>query len=131
MSAGYFETVGMRIVAGRSFTEHDDSPDAPRVTVVNESFQRRFFPDGAVGRTIQLGRPPRGKTGAPGTAPPPPPVEIIGVVHDAKYNTCVKTPSRCSSCRYAQMTRSLRALRGADRSPRARSPARCVKRCRA
>jgi predicted permease len=110
VSPGYFETVGMRIVAGRSFAEHDDSPDAPHVTVVNESFQRRFFPDGALGRRIALGRPPRGKTGAPGTAPPPPPVEIVGVVHDAKYNNLREDAKPLFFLPFAQMTRSLRAL---------------------
>jgi len=112
VSAGYFETVGMRIVAGRSFTEHDDSADAPRVTVVNESFQRRFFPDGAVGRTIWLGRFPRGKTGGfmPPATTPEQMVEIVGVVHDAKYNNLREDAKPLFFLPFAQMTRSLRAL---------------------
>jgi predicted permease len=112
VSPGYFETVGMRLVAGRSFAEHDDSPDAPRVTVVNESFQRRFFPGGAVGRTIWLGRFPRGKTGGftPPATTPEQMVEIVGVVHDAKYNNLREDAKPLFFLPFAQMTRSLRAL---------------------
>src|SRR4051812_37615322 len=112
VSPGYFETVGMRLVAGRSFTDHDDSIEARRVTVVNESFQRRFFPDGAVGRTIGLGRFPRGKTGGfmPPATTPEQMVEIIGVVHDAKYNNLREDARPLFFLPFAQMTRSLRAL---------------------
>jgi predicted permease len=109
VSPGYFETVGMRLVAGRSFTEADDSPSAPHVTVVNESFARRFFPGGAVGRSLTLGRPGRGKN-APGGAPEGPPVEIVGIVHDAKYNNLREDAKPLFFLPFAQMTRSLRAL---------------------
>src|SRR3954471_1934885 len=112
VSPGYFETVGMRLVAGRSFTDHDDSIEARRVTVVNESFHRRFFPDGAVGRTIWVGRFPRGKTGGfmPPATTPEQMVEIIGVVHDAKYNNLREDARPLFFLPFAQMTRSLRAL---------------------
>jgi len=79
---------------------------------VNESFQRRFFPDGAVGRTIWLGRFPRGKTGGfmPPATTPEQMVEIVGVVHDAKYNNLREDAKPLFFLPFAQMTRSLRAL---------------------
>ena len=43
VTAGYFESVGMRIVRGRSFTDADRD-GAPRVAIVNETFVRQRFP---------------------------------------------------------------------------------------
>jgi putative ABC transport system permease protein len=43
-TAGYFETMGIPILRGRSF-EDADGPGAPRVVVVNEEFARQFFGD--------------------------------------------------------------------------------------
>ncbi len=39
--AGYFEVMGMRLVAGRTFTE---SPGEAREAVIDTAFARRFFP---------------------------------------------------------------------------------------
>ena len=44
VSAGYFETLGTKIVQGRSFNEQD-SPSAQRVAVVNRTFAKHFFKD--------------------------------------------------------------------------------------
>jgi putative ABC transport system permease protein len=41
VSAGWFETCGTAILAGRDFTSAD-TPGAPRVAIVNEAFARRF-----------------------------------------------------------------------------------------
>jgi predicted permease len=111
VSPGYFETVGMRIVAGRPFTDADDALSAPRVAIVNERFARRYFPDGALGRRIVLGRPGRAKN-APGAAPTAadPQIEIVGVAGDAKYNNLREDPKPLFFLPFAQMTRSLRAL---------------------
>jgi predicted permease len=111
VSPGYFETLGMPIVEGRSFTDADDSPVSARVTIVNQAFARRFFPRGAVGRSIVLRRPGAGKTGA--TAPATTPgemVAIVGVVHDAKYNNLREDTKPMFFLPFAQMTRSLRSL---------------------
>lgn len=49
---GLFETVGMRMLAGRAF-EPDDFVGTPRVAVVNQSFAAKHYPDGdAVGRML-------------------------------------------------------------------------------
>jgi len=72
VSPDYFETVGMTLVAGRGIEERDVM-NAPLVAVVNEAMARRYFPNGsAVGRIVEDN--------------PGKPIEIVGVVRDAKYN---------------------------------------------
>jgi predicted permease len=44
VSPGYFHTMGISVVRGRGFDD-TDTPAAPRVAVINESFARRHFPD--------------------------------------------------------------------------------------
>jgi|GEM_PF-80545 len=52
ISAGYLETLGIPVVAGRGIDERDTADSAP-VAVVNETMARRYWPDGdPVGRTI-------------------------------------------------------------------------------
>lgn len=47
---GFFETMGIPIVGGRSLNEHDSQSDPP-AAVVNQAFVRRFFPgENPVGR---------------------------------------------------------------------------------
>jgi putative ABC transport system permease protein len=53
---GYFETLGMPILRGRSFTRQDAEQSKPMVTVVNEALARRISPKGdAVGKVLLLG----------------------------------------------------------------------------
>jgi putative ABC transport system permease protein len=55
-SAGYFEAMGMHVVAGRAFRA-GDSADAPPVVAVNETLARQAWPNtDAVGRRIRMGR---------------------------------------------------------------------------
>jgi predicted permease len=52
ISSGYFETVGARLLAGRTFTP-DDRVDTEPVAIVNATFARLVFPgEDAVGRRI-------------------------------------------------------------------------------
>jgi predicted permease len=51
VSEGWFEAMGARVVAGRAFGPAD-GPCAPPVVIVNETFARRFLPEGAVGERI-------------------------------------------------------------------------------
>lgn len=68
----YFTTVGMRLLAGRDFTERD-SEKKPAVAIVNQAAVRRYFPDGnAIGRRFGYGKPS---------------VEIVGIVADARVNS--------------------------------------------
>jgi putative ABC transport system permease protein len=72
----YFETLGIPLVAGRDFDERDDG-SSPDVVVVNETLARRLAPAGqALGRRLIERDPMTGK---------PKPLEVVGVVRDAKY----------------------------------------------
>jgi putative ABC transport system permease protein len=76
VETGYFETMGIPLVAGRDFTERDDA-GAADVVVVNETLARRLAPNGqALGRRLLDRDPLTGK---------PKPLEVVGVVRDAKY----------------------------------------------
>jgi predicted permease len=76
VSPRYFETMGIRLLAGRDFNDFDRA-DTRTVAIVNETFVKRYLgtanPVGAQMRTV----------GEPGS--PPTPYEIIGVVSDTKY----------------------------------------------
>jgi predicted permease len=74
----YFSTVGMRLVAGRDFTDRDNDK-APLVAIVNEAFARRYFP-----RASPIGRR-FGYTEKADT-------EIVGVVEDARVNSVREEP---------------------------------------
>jgi len=55
VSPGYFETLGIEVVAGRSFTSADGA-GAPPVVIVNRKMAERFWPDQeAVGRRLRRG----------------------------------------------------------------------------
>jgi len=80
VSPRFFGTVGMPVLAGRDFTE-SDAVDRPKVAIVNERFLEKFGLDrDVVGRRMSIGQ------GVPLD------VEIVGVVHDAKYSQ-VKDPT--------------------------------------
>ena len=52
---GYFAALGIRTIAGRTFTANDDS-HSPLVTVINESFAKRYWPNGdAIGHHVKTG----------------------------------------------------------------------------
>ena len=70
----YFETIGTRLLRGRVIDEHD-TPTAPHVAVVNETFARRYFPnEDPVGQ--HFGMRDVSHSGD---------YEIVGIVEDAKY----------------------------------------------
>jgi len=78
VSAGWFDTLQIPRIAGRSLTEKDRAGTA-RVAVVNESFVRKFA----------SGRNPIGVTLTlyPHTARALGPIEVVGVVGDAVYSS--------------------------------------------
>jgi putative ABC transport system permease protein len=53
-SPNYFEFMGVPIVAGRGFTEHDIRNDDGVPVIVNETLARRFYHGDAVGRNLIL-----------------------------------------------------------------------------
>ena len=79
VGTNYFSTFGVRLVAGREFTDADRR-GAPRVAVVNQAFVKKFnLTTGAVGKYF---------------SDPPDTVatQIVGVVPDVKYSE-VKAPA--------------------------------------
>jgi putative ABC transport system permease protein len=94
ISPDYFRTMGSRILQGRNFSERDGR-DAPRVTVINQTMAREFWPSAdAVGHRIYLGR----QYGRPdvfaGTELDERPLTIVGVVSDVRQTRVIDAPVR-------------------------------------
>jgi predicted permease len=80
VSPGFFKAMGMRVLAGREFDDRDVTGFkdgwAYSVAVVNETFAKRYLGGASpIGRHVGIGD-------NPGT---PTPIEIVGLVRDAKY----------------------------------------------
>ncbi|MDP1569039.1 MAG: ABC transporter permease [Vicinamibacterales bacterium] len=85
ISPEYFTTLGIRIVEGRAFTAADRA-GGTMVAVVNETFARTAWPGQlAVGQRFLQGS-------APGDGEDRP-VEVVGVVADAKYRYISEEPA--------------------------------------
>jgi predicted permease len=57
VSAGYFETVGIPLLRGRSFTPADTA-DSPWVVVINDSMAREYWPsENPIGQRLNFARP--------------------------------------------------------------------------
>jgi putative ABC transport system permease protein len=83
VSDGYFETVGTSIIGGRDFNRHDTSTSM-KVAIVSQSMARKYF-----GAENPLGLHFRIQDGNI----PSDPVEIVGIVKDAKYGSLRDEPS--------------------------------------
>jgi macrolide transport system ATP-binding/permease protein len=87
VSPEYFETMGIPLLAGRDFTEQDVHPDSPSnlstsTAIINQTMARRFF-----GTVSPLGKHFHFVEGNR------PPLEIVGVVADSKYNDLRESPT--------------------------------------
>jgi predicted permease len=83
VTAGYFQTVGTRIVRGRAIDERD-TPTSKHVAVVNESLVRRYFEhEDPIGQTLGIGDPSHARD-----------YEIVGVAEDVKYTGARATEVR-------------------------------------
>ncbi len=92
VGAGYFETLGIPLLAGRTFRDSDGA-GAPGVVVVNETLARRFWPGAtAVGRRLHGGE------------------EVVGVVRDGKYRTPGESPRPFLYLSLLQSPRGTRTL---------------------
>ncbi len=75
---GYFEVMGIPLVAGRTFTEADGRPGGPLVAIVNQTMATRYWPSGdPIGRTIRMGDQR---------------AEVVGIVKDIVYYTLGEAP---------------------------------------
>jgi putative ABC transport system permease protein len=78
VSPGYFGTMRTPLLAGRNIND-SDTKTAPLIAIVNETLAKRFFPNGeALGKYFRVHADP-GK--------PEPPIQIVGLVKDAKYES--------------------------------------------
>jgi putative ABC transport system permease protein len=76
----YFRALGTALLAGRDFTERDDSKSTP-VVIVNRTLARRFFPNqNPLGKHVRTGI---GNGYGPGESPMR---EIVGVINDVKQS---------------------------------------------
>jgi predicted permease len=80
VSPGYFRAIGTRLLAGRDFTWHDDAK-SPLTAIVNQTFARKVLgnPNG-VGLYYRAGDLKQ------------PPVQVIGIVEDGKYQGLTEDP---------------------------------------
>jgi predicted permease len=78
VTPGFFETMKIPLLAGRTFVREDLGTDGPTIVIVNESFAKRYF-----GREPAVGRPIDVRFGGPGALPGH---EVVGVVADARYD---------------------------------------------
>ena len=70
---GYFKTMGIRTIEGRTFEASDRNETAQKVMVINQAMARRFWQGSPIGRRV-----------APGLPGQPTWFTVIGVVEDTK-----------------------------------------------
>jgi len=77
VTPGYFDVMGTRLIAGRTFTEDDDTPTSPSVVVDRVLAQKAFPTESAVGRRLYV----RYRSNEPEW------VEVIGVVDQERTDS--------------------------------------------
>ncbi len=83
VSPGYFQTMGIPVLAGRDFDERD-TRTSPKVAVVNETFVHKYlYRQDPVGKVIRTNAEP----GYPDAE-----YQIVGVIRDTKYNELREPP---------------------------------------
>jgi predicted permease len=88
VGARYFDTMGIRLLRGRDFRPND-RVGSPPVAIVNEAFQRAYFPgEDAVGQRVGYGEPFS---------------EIVGLVKDSAYASVGEEPTPVLYYSYAQV----------------------------
>jgi predicted permease len=81
VSTGYFETLGIPLLRGRTI-QSEDRPDGVKSAVVNKTFADRYFPNGdAIGHIFTIADP-----AAPGVW------HIVGIVRDSKHRSPAEEP---------------------------------------
>jgi len=73
VNEGYFKTMGIRTLEGRTFEPSDRNETAQKVMVINQAMARRFWQGSPIGRRVN-----------PGFQSPPVWFTVVGVVEDAK-----------------------------------------------
>jgi predicted permease len=78
IGTGYFRTLRTPVLAGRDFDQHDMTPPAAKVAIVNERFARQFgLGSRAVGQHVWIETTPQEPSAS---------YEIVGLVANTKYH---------------------------------------------
>jgi putative ABC transport system permease protein len=92
VTPGYFETMGIELVAGRGFTDADADGALP-VVVINQTLADRLWPGASpIGRPVQQ----------PWTSQP---AEVIGVASEGRYTFVTEAPTPFVFLPYLQVSR--------------------------
>lgn len=73
VNEGYFKTMGIRTIEGRTFEASDRNESAQKVMVINQAMARRFWQGSPIGRRV-----------SPGLPGPPLWFTVVGIVEDTK-----------------------------------------------
>jgi predicted permease len=93
VSTGYFETLGIPLLRGRTI-QPQDKADGVKAAVVNTTFANRYFPHGdAIGHTFTIADP-----AAPGVW------HIVGIVRDSKHGSPAEKPQPFAFLAVTQLT---------------------------
>ena len=77
ISPNFFEVMGIPVLLGRGFDRSRQCRPAPKVVVINEAAARKYFPnENPIGRHFGIERRDQ-----------PAQLEVVGVLHDAKYDS--------------------------------------------
>lgn len=95
VTAGYFETVGMRVLRGRSLSP-EDHQNSRRVAVINEALAVKFF-----GEVDAIGKRLRFEDAE---------IEVVGVIADARTRSLRTEPRAMAYFPVSQSPRFLRSL---------------------
>ena len=83
VSPGFFETMRIRTLDGRTFVDRDSEPERPTAVIVNEAFARRYFgTEPAIGKVYE-------RVNRAGLVRQ----EIVGIVADARYGGSLRKPA--------------------------------------
>ncbi len=94
ISPDYPKAMGIAVVAGRAFSDHDDA-DAQPVILVNQSVVRKFWANqNPIGKRVFVGNLPK-------------PFEVVGVLGDAKNNGLALAPGAEVFVPYPQLASPL------------------------
>jgi putative ABC transport system permease protein len=97
----FFDTMGVSLVRGRGFRE-TDTPETPRVAVVNEQFAQHYWPgQDAIGKRLRIQDPKIPKDAW---------VQVVGIAKTGKYIWIAEPPTEFLYLPYRQNPRSQMVL---------------------
>jgi predicted permease len=77
VGSDYLRTLEIRLVGGRDLTDRD-TPDSPRVAIINETMARRYWNGrNAIGGRVRVGKET---------------LEVVGIARDGKYGMLTEAP---------------------------------------